>query len=60
MSEPTCETCRWRQYGECRRNPPQLVTVHGQPQALARWPGVHRHDFCGEHQPKQREADDAE
>lgn len=47
-SAPRCETCRYFERLECRRNAPIPSQMHRQPL----WPTPRRNDWCGEHSPR--------
>jgi len=53
-----CESCKFAfvdgQSMECHRNPPhgQVLIANGVPQAIACFPPIQPHQYCGEFKPK--------
>lgn len=59
--DKACGTCRWWNdtsrdewsgYAACHRYPP-TNKEHSRGGPVSVWPQTSRHDFCGEHQPKE-------
>ena len=56
----TCENCKWWKsvedfgagFGACRRFPPRTYPDSNNINGQTYWPVVRKHDFCGEHTPK--------
>jgi hypothetical protein len=48
MIIPTCKTCPYRRYSECRRNPPQMI-MDSDSTPYSYWPDIESHDWCGDH-----------
>lgn len=55
-TDKTCGYCKWYDGWMCKRHAPLASFTFPDDPAKAKWPSVMMHDWCGDWEPKEDEA----